>query len=78
MLERKVDTGGMRSDYTEMHARDIRALARAKEMETEQSGCVTVRLERGVLTARPATIRHILTMRGYRQSEIEEIMQTAK
>ena len=77
-MMRKPNTGGIKSEANELRAKDIRALAHAKEVEGMQQGCVTVRLERGTLTARPDRIRHILLARGYKDKEIDNILETTK
>lgn len=78
-IKRKPDTGVLKSEMQEQHRRDVAALEAAKEMEIANAdSSVTVDTGKGKLTAKPETIRHILNLRGYKQSEIENIMQTAK
>lgn len=79
-IERKQVTTAINvNDKVTLHNRDVAALAEAKRMERKFSRrCVTVDTGKGKLTAKPETIRHILTERGYKVDEINEIMKTAK
>ena len=78
-MMRKPDTGALKSELHEQHQRDLAALVKAQQMERKMARvCVTVKLDHGTLTAKPETIHHILTERGYKLAEIEEIMKTAK